>query len=75
MSVMDLLQDILQGFVPEHIEILLLDVRKCEQGGIVKPSGLNDHLYEAANAQRRHQPSFIRHHIQHSLQREHQHIH
>lgn len=59
----------LKLLVPEDIEILFFDVGKCEQRGILQPSGLNDHLYEVADAQYRRQPAFISNYIQHSLQK------
>lgn len=57
-------------YTPEEVQVLLVYMRQGEQRGVVKPPSLNDHLDQITDAQSRHQPALIRHHVQHGLQKQ-----
>lgn len=55
-------------YTPEEVKVLLVYVGQGEQRGVVKPPSLDNHLHQITDAQSRHQPALIRHHVQHGLQ-------
>lgn len=41
-------------YTPEEVEVSLFYMGQGEQGGVVKPSCLNNHLHQITDAQSRH---------------------
>lgn len=52
---------------PEQVQVVLFHMGQRQQGGLVQPAALHDHLHQVADADGRNQPAFVGGNIQHRL--------